>query len=723
MGTWTERLELRPTKATKRLVAAVIAVTLAIGVTVAAFSYQKKLAAKNGMTTQQLSQSVQWRAELFARKATGGIPDLTWSELWLMMHHQGGFGLEGLALGVSADGSVRNPYTTDDDSEVAAGIFGRRCAICHGSEGIGWSGPPLNHAGLKHGDSDLAIYKVLRDGVPGTAMVSPGLSPTERWQVVGYLKMLMVHGTGRDVSKKVQLDLTVSPERLRAAGSRTDEWLTYSGSFDGHRYTPLNEITPANVSRLRVRWIQQFNTSDPTIEATPLVVGGVIFTTLPPSTVVALDAKSGTVIWRYDRAVAGNLALCCGRMNRGVAILGDTLFLASLDGYLVAINAHTGKMIWETHVADASDNYSMTGAPLIVGQSVVVGIAGGDYGIRGYLAAYDPGTGKQNWKFDTIPGPGEPGHETWRTDGWKTGGGPTWITGSYDPELDLLYWGVGNPAPDFSGDLRPGDDLFTDSVIALHGSTGKLAWYFQFTPHDEHDWDATQTPVLADLSIGGTNRKVICWANRNGFYYVLDRVTGEFLAGVPFVEQNWAKGLDSKGRPILADDNGAPQTGRLTKPASFGGINWQNMALDQQRGLIFVPATEGASVFTKALKPTPRDPERQLFLSSAAVTSATPTLVVRALDAASGTKKWEYFSPPLKEGASVNAYSGLLATGGGLVFGTSGGTAFAVDSATGRELWRVSLGGDSRAAPISFTVDGHQVIALSIGRSLFLFGL
>jgi alcohol dehydrogenase (cytochrome c) len=726
MASRADELNSKSIVASRRVLArtAIVVLVLAIGLTVLAAFYWRRLMVQNSWTSDQLSQMVLWRVRLFGRKATGGVPDLSWSELWMMTHHQGGFGLEGLVLGVSADGSVKNSYVSDEDNEAAADIFGRRCAMCHGPQGIGWSGPPLNHPGLKHGDSDLAVYKVLRDGIPGTPMVSPGLSATERWQVVGYLKTLMIHGTGREIGEKHHLDLTVSSDRLRSAGSRPDEWLTYSGSFDGHRYTPLTEITRANVSQLRPRWIQQFNTSEATIEAAPLVVGGVIFTTIPPSNVVALDAKSGNMLWRYDRPVFADLALCCGRVNRGLAILGDTLFLGSLDGYLVAINAHTGKMIWETRVADPTDNYSMTGAPLIVGQSVVVGIAGGDFGIRGYLAAYDPATGKQNWKFDTVPGPGQTGHETWQGgDAWKTGGGATWVTGSYDPDLDLLYWGVGNPAPDFSGDLRPGDNLFTNSVIALHGATGQLAWHFQFTPHDEHDWDSTQTPVLADISIHGANRKVICWANRNGFYYVLDRTTGEFLTGVPFVEQNWAQGLDSKGRPILPDSGKLSSGGRLVKPASSGATNWQNTALDQARGLIFIPATEGASVFTKALEPSPRDRDRQLFLSSAATTPELPTLVVRALDAATGAKKWEYFSPSLKEGTFSHSYSGLLATGSGLVFGASGETAFALDSDTGRELWRVFLGGDTRAAPTSFTVDGHQVIAISAGRSLFLFGL
>ena len=240
---------------------------------------------------------------------------------------------------------------------------------------------------------------------------------------------------------------------------------------------------------------------DPKIEATPLVVNGVIFTTEPPSSVVALDAKSGNVIWRYSRNLPSDLPVCCGRVNRGLAVLGGSLFWETLDGYLFALDANTGKVMWQTQVADPSDGYTLTGAPLIANRLVVVGVAGGEFGIRGFLAAYDPETGKQVWKFMTIPGPGEPGHETWENDAWRTGGGPTWNTGSYDPSLDLLYWGVGNPAPDFSGDVRPGDNLFTNSVIALHASSGKLAWHFQFTPHDEHDWDSAQNPILADLLI------------------------------------------------------------------------------------------------------------------------------------------------------------------------------------------------------------------------------
>jgi alcohol dehydrogenase (cytochrome c) len=394
------------------------------------------------------------------------------------------------------------------------------------------------------------------------------------------------------------------------------------------------------------------------------------------------------------------------------------LFLGSLEGFLVAINATNGSVIWQTAVANPSEGFTMTGAPLIVNGSVVVGVAGGEYGIRGFLAAYDAETGRQQWKFNTIPGPGEFGHDTWKSDAWQTGGGATWVTGSYDPSLDLLYWGVGNPTPGMLGEVRPGDNLFTDSMIALHASSGKLAWYFQFTPHDVHDWDATETPVLADILIKGVLRHVLCVATKNGFYYVLDRITGEFLVGVPFVEQNWATGLDSAGRPILSSGAEFKPSGQSTRPGAGGGTNWQNAAFDRKSGLIFIPATEGAAVFTKSRNT--RRGDFGFYSGSAGAWTETPDPVVRALDVATGTKKWECFSPNWKENFG---HSGLLATGGGLVFGTSGGFAFAIDSATGRELWRVFLGGDTYAAPISFTVDGHQVILVSAGRALFLFGL
>jgi alcohol dehydrogenase (cytochrome c) len=436
-----------------------------------------------------------------------------------------------------------------------------------------------------------------------------------------------------------------------------------------------------------------------------------------PGHVVALDDKTGNVIWEYKRPFPPDLPLIAGPVNRGLAVHGSTIIFGTLDGYLVAIDANDGKVIWQTLVGSPSDGYSITGAPLVVNGSVVVGVAGGDFGIHGFLAAYDVSTGQQQWKFETIPGPGEVGHETWENDAWRIGGGSTWNTGSYDPSTDPLYWGVGNPAPPFSGDVRPGDNLFTDSVIALHASTGKLAWYFQFTPHDEHDWDSAQTPVLADLPIDGVVRKVICWPNRNGFYYVLDRVTGEFLAGVPFVQVDWAKGLTSAGRPILADVAKVSTAGSRTRPGAGGGTTWQNPAFDPRRGSIFVPATESSSVFTKLPPNRVARGQNGLFNGSGATQKEPSINQVLALDAATGRPKWNFTSP------SGIDYSGLLSMEGGLVFGASGGVCFAVDADTGREVWRVSLGGYTKSAPISFMVDGRQVIAVAAGHALFVFEL
>jgi alcohol dehydrogenase (cytochrome c) len=697
---------------------AVVAAVIVIGVLAGAIFVWRLL--NSSASGPNGWERVSWRAHLFAGKAEGDIPDLSWRELWFMTHVHGGFNLQDFVRqGYSLEGALVNPYTMSEDYQAGAQIFRERCAACHGSDGTGGvQAPRLNRSGLRHGDSDLAMYKVVRDGIPQTGMAPVAMSPQERWQVIGYLRTLQLATSNPSTERLLPLGIQVGSEQIRAAGSRSDQWLTYSGSLDGRRYTPLTDITPENVSRLRVRWIRQFDATRLKTEATPIVVGGVIFTVDPPSDVTALDVKSGELIWRYRRTLPDRLPTFY-RTNRGLAILGNVLFLGSLDDYLVALNTTNGSVIWQTAVANPSEGFTMTGAPLIVNRSVVVGVAGGEYGIRGFLAAYDAETGRQQWKFNTIPGPGEFGHDTWKNNAWQSGGGATWVTGSYDPSLDLLYWGVGNPAPGMQGDVRPGDNLFTNSMVALHGESGKLAWFFQFTPHDEHDWDAAQTPILADIPIKGVLRRVLCVANRNGFYYVLDRTTGEFLIGIPFVEQNWARDLDSAGRPILSSDSEVTRAGRLTKPGVGGGANWQNSAFDNKRGLIFVPATEGASVFTKS--PNPKHGDLGFYPGSAG-SFPYPDPVVRALDVATGVKKWERFVPNWTERFAVG-HSGLLATGGGLVFGTSGGYAFAIDSERGRELWRVLLGGDTYAAPISFTVDGHQVILMSAGQALFEFGL
>jgi alcohol dehydrogenase (cytochrome c) len=678
----------------------------------------KSIEDPEGKSNDEIWRAVLCRAQLYLQKAKGEVPEVSWVELWgLTLPGRGYHCTEGSSLESSLQFSTD---ASEDYRKEGARIFHERCSVCHGVDGSGSPfAPALTRSQYNHGDSDLAIYKVLRDGVPGTGMQSLGLTLLERLEVISHLKALQKKNEARKPQAS-RLAIQVSSERLLAAGTNPDEWLTYSGSYNGWRHTSTAEMTPANIAQLNMRWVAQFDINNPNIEATPLVIDGIIFTTLDAGHVIALDAKTGVTIWEYKRPIPSGLPIEF-RVNRGLAVGGSTLFLCSLEGYLVAINANDGKVIWQTLVASPSDGYSINVAPLVFNHSVVVGVSGGEFGARGFLAVYDVSTGQQQWKFNTVPGPGEAGHETWLNDAWRSGGGGTWITGSYDPSTDLLYWGVGNPSPGFSGDVRPGDNLFTASVIALNATTGKLAWYFQFTPHDEQDRDSAQTPVLADLPIKGVVRKAICWPNRNGFYYVLDRVTGEFLAGTPFVEVTWAKGLTSTGRPTLSDVARVSAEGRSISPGVDGGTNWQNPAFDPKRESIFIPATDSSSVFTKLPPNRVTRGQNGYFVGSGSSQTEPPTRKVLALDAATGARKWEYKAPFGVD--SENGRSGLLSTEGGLVFGASGGVLFALDADTGREVWSRSLGGKTKSAPISFTVDGRQVVVVAAGRALFEFGL
>jgi alcohol dehydrogenase (cytochrome c) len=678
-----------------------------------------------GYSTGKIWSAVSCRAQLYLQKAHGQIPELSWTDLWQMTRLSRGFHcIVGSSL--AADLQYSSVASQGDRNE-GAHIFRERCTGCHGTNGSGGPfAPSLIRLRLTAGDSDLAIYQVLRNGRPATAMQRVDLPPRELLQIITYLRTLRAGSAAADKSAAPRLAIEVSSERLQAAGTKTDEWLTYSGSYNGSRHTTLDQITPANVTQLRTRWIKQFDIDNSNIEATPLVIDGTIFIVPDAWHVLALDAKTGDVIWEYKRAVPPDLPQGYGPVNRGLAVYGNTLFLGSLDGQLVALNANDGTVVWQKFVANPSDGYSMTGAPLVVNHSVVVGVSGGDSRIRGFLAAYDVATGNQQWKFDAIPGPGEVGHETWGNDAWRTGGGGTWVTGSYDPTTDLLYWGVGNPSPAFNGDVRPGDNLFTDSVIALQASAGKLAWHFQFTPHDEHDRDAGQTPVLADLTIKGVARKAILWPNRNGFYYVLDRITGEYLVGASFVETDWATALTPTGRPILTDAAKVTTAGRRTKPGINGGVNWQNPAFDQARGVIFVPAEESSSVFTKATPDEMVGTRNGMYIGSSWSETDPAINEVVALDGTTGQRRWQHTTPTTSsnDGSHSSAsYGGLLSTSAGLVFGASGGVLFALDADSGREIWRLPLGGTTKSAPISFTIDGHQVIAVSAGRALFVLGL
>jgi len=397
----------------------------------------------------------------------------------------------------------------------------------------------------------------------------------------------------------VSLEAQVSFDRLLRSDGEPQNWLMYSGTFKGHRYTELKQITPENVHNLEPKWVFQARSLEK-FEATPLVVDGVLYTVQPPNDIVALDAHTGRIYWAYSYRPSPQARLCCGRVNRGLAILGDSLFMGTIDGHLVAVNAKSGRLIWDAALARPEAGYSLTLAPLVVKDKVIVGPAGGEYGIRGFLAAFDAKTGKEVWRFNTIAGPGEPGRETWGGDSWKTGGGSIWVTGSYDPESNLTYWGVGNAGPDRNGDPRPGDNLYTASVVALDADTGKLKWHYQFSPHDEFDQDATQIAVLTDIRWEGRPRKAMLWANRNGFFYVLDRTTGQFLSGKPFVRVTWAEGFDEKGRPNRVPGQEATPAGTLVYPGNQGATNWYNPSFSPRTGLMYVPAwVNYASIFIK----------------------------------------------------------------------------------------------------------------------------
>ena len=504
-------------------------------------------------------------------------------------------------------------------------------------------------------------------------------------------------------------------ERIRHAEAEPGNWLTYSGNYFSHRFSSLMQITTANVARLKPAWVYQIEARHK-FETTPLVVDGVMYITEPPSDATALDVRTGRPLWKYRRTIPDDVIVCCGKVNRGAAILDDLLFLGTVDGHLVALDAGSGVVRWDVAVIDYKTAHSITGAPLVVKDKVVLGIAGGEYGVRGFVDAYEAKTGKRAWRFWTVPGPGEPGFETWAGDSWKTGAATTWVTGSYDPELNLVYWGVGNPGPDWNGDVRPGDNLYSDCLLALDADTGKLKWYFQFTPHDVHDWDATQIPVLVDAVFRGKRRKLILFANRNGFYYVLDRQTGEFLTGTPFIKQTWAKGLDEKGRPIRLPNTFPSAEGTLVYPHVGGGTNWFSPSYNPATKLFYVAAQEKGAVFYIG-EPEYRPGAGFHGGSYRSVPGEEPYGAVRALQPETGALQWEFrlHSPP---------WAGVLSTAGGLVFGgTMEGDFFALDAQTGKLLWKFQTGARVFSNPISYLSEGKQYIAIAAGQAIFAFAL
>jgi alcohol dehydrogenase (cytochrome c) len=500
--------------------------------------------------------------------------------------------------------------------------------------------------------------------------------------------------------------------RLLNSAKEPQNWLTYSGDYAGRRFSTLDQVNTANVRSLVAKWVHQTGATGK-FETTPLVVDGILYGTGPDDRAFALDARTGRPIWLYQRTLPGDIRPCCGRVNRGLAILGDKVFLGTLDAHVIALDARTGNVIWDVSAVDYRDGYSFTLAPLAVKSLIILGVSGGEYGIRGFIDAYDADTGQRKWRFYTVPGPGEPGHETWEGDSWKTGGAPAWITGVYDPATHQLFWPTGNPAPSNRGEGRAGDNLYSNTLLALDVDTGKLNWYFQFTKHDEHDWDATQVPIMIDS--GG--RHLIAQANRNGFFYVLDRSTGKLLSATPYGKVTWSDSKDAEGRPVANQVSAPTPEGRVVCPGALGKTNWMSPAYNPQTGLFYVTAREQCDVFSTA--PQPYQAGHAYYGSAYFPADETQPYwgAVRALDPASGKVKWEF--PQVSP-----SWSGVLTTAGGLAFtGDAEGNFIALDAASGKALWHFQTGAEVYASPMAFALDGKEYIAIAAGSSLYAFGL
>ena len=540
------------------------------------------------------------------------------------------------------------------------------------------------------------------------------LSASEIQNIVAYLKTL----NGRDLAKTVRVDVPggLSFDRLRNSAAEPQNWLTYWGDYQGRHYSSLKQIDTANVGRLQAQWSAQLP-GQSILEATPLVVDGIMYTSGSPGTVVALDARTGLQIWRYQRQQKKVNPYEINPFNRGVAVLGNRVFFGTLDAALVALDARTGLPLWEVQVDDTMKGFSFTSAPLAVKDKIIVGITGGEFGLPGYVDAYDPASGKRIWRFNTVPQPGEFGHNTWSGDSWKRGGAPGWLTGTYDPDLDVLYWPIGNPGPDSDYTIRKGDNLFSCSVVALDPATGQRKWHYQFTPNDSHDWDATEDVVLVDQTYRGLKRKLLLQADRNGMFYVLDRTDGKFLSGTAFARQTWNAGFDENGRPKVIPGTDATPEGTVVYPSGGGANNWRSPSYDPSSGWMYLVYTDAGQKYVRQAEEY--EIGKQYWGGRGSrVAGEMESSGVMALDVETGEAKWRY------KIAQASLGGGVMATGGGVVFASAAdGNLIALDSKTGKLLWRFQTGGRIAASPMSYSVDGKQYVAVSAGNVLYSFAL
>lgn len=494
------------------------------------------------------------------------------------------------------------------------------------------------------------------------------------------------------------------------------DWLHYNGDYQSKRFSTLDQITTANVGSLVNKWTFHVP-GQGGLESVPIVVNGVMYLT-QPNAIYALDGKSGRLIWSYHH----QLAKVKDREgpHRGAAVYKNRVYFTTTDDFLYALDAASGNVIWQVKIAETDEGYSSPAAPLIARGKVIVGISPGDRGLNGFLDAYDAETGKLIWRYYPIPKPGEPGNETWAGDSWQHAGGDTWLTGSYDPEQNLLIWGIGNPSPDFNGEVRAGDNLYTECVVALDLDTGKMKWYFQFTPHDTMDWDAVEIPILVDAPYNGKQRKLFVQADRNGFYYVIDRTTGEYLHSAQFERlQNWTDGIDAKGRPKRKAGMDPTLTGVKICPSSIGAANWQSPTYDPDTGWFYFVALEGCGLATMNTEKFRPGGYQYRAGGDVLLKDDTWKVSVRALELTTGKQMWE-----TERVGSTNLGGGLTATKGGVIFsGEAAGQFVALDPKTGQVLWHYNTGQEINAQPMTYMVDGKQYVAIEANSDVFGFAL
>ncbi len=634
------------------------------------------------------------------------------------------------------------------DVVVGRGQFETRCAGCHGGDGRGGEhGPSIISKLYDLDDGQLKTF--VRTGLPARGMPPNNLGDEEMQTLVRFLRTLRARGRrggpppvergevkttdGKTVEGVIvaqgpnEMQLRTADGRIELFRKQGDlyrsvtsehDWPTYHGQIGGNRYADLKQINRSNIKDLAPAWLFNFS-STARLQTTPIVVGGIMYAT-SGNECYALDAGSGRELWHFQRPLTeGLVGNAGGGFNRGAAVAGDRLFMVTDHAHLLALDRFSGNVLWDTQMADWHQNYNATGAPIIVNNLVVSGTAGGEEGVRGFLAAYDQTTGKEVWRFWTVPAPGEPGSETWTGPHSAHGGAPTWYTGTYDPDLDIVYWPTGNAGPDLNGDKRKGDNLYSCSILALDAKTGKLKWYYQFTPHDEWDWDAAEPPVLIDAKWKGEPRKLMLQGNRNGFLYVLDRTDGELLQATPLVDKlTWASGIGKDGRPIEKPNNRPTEEGNLICPSLVGATNWFSTSYNPATGLYYVQTIESCAIFLKH----PVDWKAgQGFWGG--TTRRAPEdkseKILRAFDIQTGKPAWE-----VKQVGQGIGWGGTLSTSADIVFyGDDSGDFTAADAKTGETLWRFPANQSWHASPITYEFDGKQYVAVAAGPSIISFAL